>query len=82
MIFPSNFSTQGSGDLSVPWTSFEHEDCVRLSPPVYPDGRVCISILHPPGDDEFGYESADVRWSPVHTVEAMTVPVEDSGKQQ
>jgi len=23
---------------------------------VYPDGRVCISILHPPGDDPNGYE--------------------------
>lgn len=35
---------------------------------VYPDGRVCISILHPPGDDPSGYELASERWSPVHTV--------------
>ena len=26
-------------------------------PNVYPDGRVCISILHPPGDDPNQYES-------------------------
>ena len=24
---------------------------------VYPDGRVCISILHPPGDDPLNYEN-------------------------
>jgi len=36
--------------------------------PVYPDGRVCISILHAPGDDPNGYELASERWSPVHTV--------------
>lgn len=35
---------------------------------VYPDGRVCISILHPPGDDPNGYELASERWMPVHTV--------------
>lgn len=35
---------------------------------VYPDGKVCISILHPPGDDPNGYELATERWSPVHTV--------------
>ena len=26
---------------------------------VYPDGRVCISILHPPGEDRFSDETAD-----------------------
>jgi hypothetical protein len=36
---------------------------------VYEDGTVCISILHPPGDDEFGYEKASERWNPIHTVE-------------
>eukprot|EP01004_Peranema_trichophorum_P009918 NODE_8671_length_657_cov_82.091760_g8046_i0.p1 GENE.NODE_8671_length_657_cov_82.091760_g8046_i0~~NODE_8671_length_657_cov_82.091760_g8046_i0.p1 ORF type:complete len:169 (+),score=20.91 NODE_8671_length_657_cov_82.091760_g8046_i0:67-573(+) len=44
-------------------------------PNVYPDGRVCISILHPPGEDEFGYEEANVRWSPVHTVETILMSV-------
>ncbi|KAE9445221.1 hypothetical protein C3L33_22881, partial [Rhododendron williamsianum] len=28
---------------------------------VYPDGKVCISILHPPGEDPNGYELASER---------------------
>jgi hypothetical protein len=39
-----------------------------ICPAVYSDGRVCISILHPPGDDPSGYELASERWTPVHTV--------------
>jgi len=39
------------------------------------DGKVCISILHPPGDDEFGYESASLRWNPIHTVESIILSV-------
>ena len=35
---------------------------------VYNDGRVCISILHSPGDDPHGYETASERWSPVQSV--------------
>jgi hypothetical protein len=35
---------------------------------VYQDGRVCISILHSPGDDPHGYEKAEERWQPIHTV--------------
>jgi hypothetical protein len=42
--------------------------CCCLWTIVYPDGKVCISILHPPGDDPNGYELATERWSPVHTV--------------
>ncbi|KAL6048787.1 Ubiquitin-conjugating enzyme E2 14 [Balamuthia mandrillaris] len=44
-------------------------------PNVYEDGKVCISILHPPGEDEFGYEKANERWSPIHTVETILVSV-------
>jgi ubiquitin-conjugating enzyme E2 G1 len=44
-------------------------------PNVYDDGRVCISILHPPGEDKWGYEEANERWSPVHTVETIMVSV-------
>lgn len=39
------------------------------------DGDVCISILHPPGDDKYGYESASERWLPIHTVETIMVSV-------
>ena len=44
-------------------------------PNFYEDGRVCISILHPPGDDEFGYEKAAERWRPVHTVNSILLSI-------
>lgn len=44
-------------------------------PNVYDDGTVCISILHPPGDDKYGYEDAGERWLPVHTVESIIISV-------
>lgn len=44
-------------------------------PNVYPDGRVCISILHGPGHDPNGYELASERWSPVHTVETILLSI-------
>ena len=44
-------------------------------PNVYADGRVCISILHNPGDDPHGYEAASERWSPVHTVETIMLSI-------
>ena len=42
---------------------------------VYPDGRVCISILHTPGEDPLGYESATERWSPVQSIEKILLSV-------
>lgn len=42
---------------------------------VYENGDVCISILHPPEDDEYGYESAAERWSPVQTPETILLSV-------
>jgi len=42
---------------------------------VYPTGEVCISILHPPGEDKWGYEKAEERWLPIHTVETILVSV-------
>lgn len=44
-------------------------------PNVYEDGNVCISILHPPGDDKYGYEQASERWLPVHTVTTILLSV-------
>lgn len=43
--------------------------------PVYPNGDVCISILHPPEEDKYGYESAAERWSPVQTPETILLSV-------
>ena len=45
-------------------------------PNIYPDGRVCISILHPPGVDRFNeQESADERWRPILGVESILLSV-------
>lgn len=44
-------------------------------PNIYTDGRVCISILHPPGEDQYGYEESGERWLPVHTVESILISV-------
>lgn len=40
-------------------------------PNIYSDGKVCISILHPPGDDEQSGEIAQERWSPMQGVESI-----------
>lgn len=43
---------------------------------VYPDGKVCISILHPPGTDQFNSgETADERWRPILGVESIILSV-------
>ncbi|EJT49079.1 ubiquitin conjugating enzyme [Trichosporon asahii var. asahii CBS 2479] len=38
-------------------------------------GEVCVSILHAPGEDQWGYEDAGERWLPVHTVETVLISV-------
>ncbi|KAL2347643.1 hypothetical protein Fmac_001643 [Flemingia macrophylla] len=40
---------------------------------LYLDVRVCISILHPRGDDPNGYELASECWAPVHTEEFESI---------
>jgi ubiquitin-conjugating enzyme E2 R len=40
-------------------------------PNIYADGKVCISILHAPGEDEQSGESAAERWSSVQSVETV-----------
>ena len=44
-------------------------------PNVYPDGKLCISILHPPGDDETSGETAAERWSPAQSVESVLISI-------
>lgn len=44
-------------------------------PNIEENGDVCISILHAPGEDEWGYEQASERWSPIHTVETILISV-------
>ncbi|KAI8637563.1 ubiquitin-conjugating enzyme/RWD-like protein [Parasitella parasitica] len=66
LVFPRSYP------IEPPTMSFLTE---MYHPNVYPDGTVCISILHPPGDDKYGYEKASERWSPVHTVETILLSV-------
>jgi ubiquitin-conjugating enzyme E2 R len=44
-------------------------------PNIYPDGRLCISILHQPGEDEMSGESASERWNPSQRVESVLISV-------
>jgi len=43
-------------------------------PNVYPDGRVCISILHTP-DPMNPQESSDECWRPIHTYESIVMSI-------
>ena len=44
-------------------------------PNIYRDGRLCISILHPPGEDEMSGELAAERWSPAQRVESVLLSI-------
>ena len=48
---------------------------IPFHPNIYPSGLLCISILHPPEDDQYGYEKASERWSPVQTPETILLSV-------
>ncbi|KAL3856532.1 hypothetical protein ACJMK2_011278 [Sinanodonta woodiana] len=66
LIFPKEYP------LKPPKMIFQTE---IFHPNIAKDGSVCISILHEPGDDKYGYEKASERWLPVHTVETILVSV-------
>ena len=40
-------------------------------PNIYPDGQLCISILHKPGEDQLSGEDASERWSPLQGAESV-----------
>jgi ubiquitin-protein ligase len=42
---------------------------------VFPDGKVCISILHPPGEDEMSGERPEERWLPTQSVATIMLSV-------
>jgi len=44
-------------------------------PNVYPDGKVCISILHPPVADEMSGELPGERWLPTQTVATILLSI-------
>eukprot|EP01112_Ceratiomyxa_fruticulosa_P004736 TRINITY_DN1527_c0_g1_i1.p1 TRINITY_DN1527_c0_g1~~TRINITY_DN1527_c0_g1_i1.p1 ORF type:complete len:175 (-),score=23.99 TRINITY_DN1527_c0_g1_i1:76-600(-) len=66
LTFPSDYP------LNPPKMKFTS---VIFHPNVYPNGEVCISILHPPGEDPHHYESPVERWSPVQSVEKILLSV-------
>jgi len=67
MKFPSDFP------MSPPELRFLSD---FWHPNVYKDtGLVCISILHPPGEDEMSGESANERWLPTQTVSTILLSV-------
>ncbi|PLB45929.1 hypothetical protein P170DRAFT_390246 [Aspergillus steynii IBT 23096] len=44
-------------------------------PNIYEDGKLCISILHAPGEDEMSGELASERWSPAQRVESVLISI-------
>ncbi|KJZ79258.1 hypothetical protein HIM_01409 [Hirsutella minnesotensis 3608] len=56
MLFPPNYPHM------PPSLTFQHP--VPFHPNIYESGDLCISILHPPEEDVYGYEAASERWSP------------------
>lgn len=67
LVFPVDFPNM------PPTMTFS---CDMWHPNVYKDGKVCISILHPPGEDAMNsQESADERWRPILGVEQILISV-------
>ncbi|KAI9708398.1 MAG: Ubiquitin-conjugating enzyme E2 7 [Bogoriella megaspora] len=71
-IFPAELKFPKDYPLAPPTMKFT---CAMWHPNVYSNGNVCISILHPPGDDPNHYESASERWSPIQSVEKILISV-------
>ena len=66
ITFPQQFPLQPP--------KFKFKDNI-YHPNIYKNGEVCISILHPPGDDKYGYETSSERWRPVHTVNSILISI-------
>ena len=71
-LFSATLTFPRDYPLSPPQMRFT---CDIFHPNIYQDGRVCISILHPPGDDPNQYESSSERWSPIQSVEKILLSV-------
>lgn len=71
-VFPARLSFPKDYPMSPPVMRFT---LGMYHPNVYPDGKVCISILHPPGHDPHGYEKVSERWSPVQSIEKILLSV-------
>ncbi|KAF5100065.1 hypothetical protein D0Z00_001402 [Geotrichum galactomycetum] len=71
-LFAATLSFPSDYPLSPPKMKFTSN---IFHPNIYKDGTVCISILHPPGDDPNMYEHASERWSPIQSVEKILISV-------
>ena len=58
-VFVAKLSFPHDYPLSPPKMKFVTD---LFHPNIYPDGRVCISILHAPGEDPMGYETSAERY--------------------
>lgn len=67
LVFPENYPHMPP--------SLTFQDPIPFHPNIYENGTLCISILHPPEEDQYGYESAAERWSPVQTPETILLSV-------
>jgi ubiquitin-conjugating enzyme E2 G2 len=63
------------GEVEVVVVEYRYMVLIRCVCIVYQNGEVCISILHPPGDDPNQYEQASERWSPIQSVEKILISV-------
>eukprot|EP00931_Biecheleriopsis_adriatica_P007948 TRINITY_DN109189_c0_g1_i1.p1 TRINITY_DN109189_c0_g1~~TRINITY_DN109189_c0_g1_i1.p1 ORF type:complete len:191 (-),score=51.17 TRINITY_DN109189_c0_g1_i1:96-596(-) len=67
LTFPADFPN------NPPEMRFETQ---MFHPNIYPDGKVCISILHAPGTDPRNeQETADERWRPILGVHSILISV-------
>jgi len=66
MKFPNDYP------MSPPTVTFVSD---FWHPNVYTDGKVCISILHPPGVDEMSGELPEERWLPTQTVTTILLSI-------
>lgn len=66
MVFPKDYP------MSPPTLRFTSD---FWHPNVYQNGTVCISILHPPGEDAMSGELPEERWLPTQTVETILLSV-------
>ncbi|KAH6639084.1 ubiquitin-conjugating enzyme/RWD-like protein [Boeremia exigua] len=71
-VFPAELKFPRDYPLAPPKMRFLTD---MWHPNVYNSGEVCISILHPPGDDPLHYEQASERWSPIQSVEKILISV-------
>ena len=65
IVFPSSYPT------NPPKVEFKTK---LFHPNVYPDGKLCISILHE-GNDTTGYEHEKERWRPIQNVRTIFLSI-------